>query len=59
MAGELRQELAELLNRHSRENKSNTPDFILANFMLSALHAGEELVREREQWYGVKNEPGK
>lgn len=59
MAGELRQELAELLNRHSRENKSNSPDFLLANFMLDCLQAGEELVRAREQWYGVKHEPGK
>jgi len=56
---DLREELSELLNRKSRENKSNTPDFILANFMLDCLQAGEELVRSREQWYGVKNEPGK
>lgn len=56
---ELKEELQHLLNRHSRENASNTPDFILANFMLAALEAGEKLIAERENWYGVKHEPGK
>ena len=58
MAGELRTELEQLLNKHSRENESNTPDFILANFMLGCLATGEALIKEREKWYGVECSPG-
>src|SRR3990167_610206 len=48
----LLKELTNLLNRVSRENKSNTPDFILAEFMMSCLIAGEILIKTREKWYG-------
>jgi hypothetical protein len=50
---ELRGELAALLNRYSRENRSNTPDFILAGYMMVSLKAFEEASRKREEWYGV------
>jgi len=43
-------ELSDLINRYSRENDSNTPDFILANFMMMCLKAGEYLVNMREEW---------
>jgi len=52
MGDEFRTELEQLLNRHSKENESNTPDFILANFILSSLAAFDSAVREREIWYG-------
>lgn len=45
-------ELAALLNRHSRENASNTPDFILAEYMLTCLAAFEHASRKRETWFG-------
>lgn len=48
----LKEELAALLNRHSRENASNTPDFILAEFMLTSLAAFEHASRQREEWFG-------
>ena len=48
----LLEELTHLLNRVSRENESNTPDFILAEFMMSCLIAGEILIKTREKWYG-------
>jgi hypothetical protein len=54
----LRDELAGLLNRHSKENASNTPDFILAQYMLSTLGAFDAAVRQRERWYGEFREPG-
>lgn len=54
----LKQELTELLNRHSRENASNTPDFILAEFMLTCLAAFEHTTRERERWYGCAHTCG-
>ena len=50
MQKSLQDELSSLLNRYSRENDSNTPDFILANFMMMCLRAGEYLINMREQW---------
>lgn len=54
----LRKELSALLNSYSRENESNTPDFILADFMLKCLQAFDEAAAERERWYGIHLEPG-
>jgi hypothetical protein len=51
-------ELAEVLNRHSKENGSNTPDFILATYLRDCLNAFNEASRDREKWYGVENKPG-
>ena len=45
--------LTALLNSYSRENASNTPDFILAEYMLSCLRAFERASRDREAWYGI------
>lgn len=62
----LRNELAETLNRYSAENGSNTPDFILAEFLTDALRAFDRAVQHREAWYdrdprvgpaGIKTEP--
>lgn len=55
---QLARDLAFLLNGYSRENASNTPDFILARYMLDALEAGEALIRRRDRWYGVDPAPG-
>jgi len=54
---DLRDDVRDLLNRHSRENASNTPDFILADFLMSCLEAFEFGVQERESWYGIKTGP--
>ena len=39
-----REELGSLLNRRSKENTSNTPDFILAAFLEECLDAFDECV---------------
>lgn len=44
-------ELENLINRYSKENDSNTPDFILANYLLMCLRSGEYLVNMRDKWY--------
>ncbi len=44
--------LEKLLNAHSRENASNTPDFILAQYLLACLAAWNRGVQQRETWYG-------
>ncbi len=55
----LAQSLAEALNRHSAENGSNTPDFILADFLRDCLTAFNVAQTRRNHWYGRKDEPGK
>ena len=49
---EFRIELENLINRHSLENNSDTPDFILAKFLISAFDNFNAAVNEREEWYG-------
>jgi hypothetical protein len=48
------QELEDLINRHSKENDSNTPDFILAEYLVQCLNAYEWAVKKREAF--SKNE---
>lgn len=45
-------ELTELINRYSKENESNTPDFILAKYMNAALENINAIINDREKWYG-------
>lgn len=54
---EFERELSAAVNRASRENNSNTPDFILAQFMAAALQAFENASRAREHWYGSELRP--
>lgn len=48
----LRQELTSLLNRHSAENLSSTPDFILAKYLHQCLANWDECVQQRDAWLG-------
>ena len=50
-------ELEQLLNRHSMEQRSNTPDFILAEYLIACLRAYEGAVERRAQWYGHMDTP--
>ena len=50
MSVRFRQEIAEVINRHSRENESNTPDFILAQYLEACLVAFETAMQQRE-WH--------
>jgi hypothetical protein len=45
-------ELCNLINRHSVENESNTPDFILAQYMMGCLDAFTKASLAREKWFG-------
>lgn len=55
---DLAHDLAEVINKHSRENTSNTADFLLAEYMLDALAAAEKLIKGRDRWYGLNPTPG-
>ena len=47
-----RDSLELLINSYSKENGSNTPDFILAEYMSNCLDAFDKAVEAREKWYG-------
>jgi len=49
---EFRAEIQTAINRCSAENGSNTPDFILAAYLISCLAAYDRAVTARERWYG-------
>lgn len=48
----LRGDLSAVLNRYSRDNGSNTPDFILAQYLASCLDAFDLAVQARARWFG-------
>lgn len=49
---EFKKELASLINRYSIENDSNTPDFILADYVVECLNSFANTSKTREKWYG-------
>jgi hypothetical protein len=51
------EELIHLINRHSVENESNTPDFILARYISGCLRAFIEATQQREKWHGREPKP--
>lgn len=53
----LTQDLAAVINSHSRENASNTPDFILADYLVACLIAFEAASNHRGAWYGDARQP--
>ena len=54
----LGESLRAMLNSFNREAASNTPDFLLAEYMLRCLEAYEIAVKERDKWYGIAPKPG-
>ncbi len=57
-ARSLENDLAGVLNHYSQENMSNTPDFILAQFLLGCLATWNDTVIRREEWYGRSTATG-
>lgn len=55
---QFRSSLEHLINSHSRENGSDTPDFILAEYLHDCLDAWDRAVKRREKWYGRANGDG-
>lgn len=46
-----KQDLQQLLNVHCKENKSGTPDFILAQYLSDCLKAFDKAVNRRDEFY--------
>jgi hypothetical protein len=53
-----RREVESAINRHSMENGSNTPDFILAMYLVECLAAFDRAVNARDAWYSIAPCPG-
>jgi hypothetical protein len=45
-------EIQSVINRHSAESPSGTPDFILAEYLNNCLKAYNEAVSKRAEWRG-------
>lgn len=52
------QKLTVLLNENNKENGSNTPDFVLAEYLTNCLGNFEAATKAREKFYGVSSRPG-
>jgi len=45
-------ELTRLINKYSLETRSNTPDYILAKYLVMALVCVDHAIGVRDAWYG-------
>lgn len=52
METNFRDALKGLLNSYSKENGSDTPDWILADYLTGCLHVFDQTLQNREHWYG-------
>ena len=48
---DFRSELVRLLNKFSKENGSNTPDFILRDYLCDCLKSFDKATKRRSEWY--------
>lgn len=51
---EFEKELQELINKHSIENESDTPDWILTEYIINCLKSFKYAVRKRDKWFSYK-----
>jgi len=59
MENKFEKELEQLINKYSKENDSNTPDFILAEYLNKCLETFNTTIQKRETWYGRNNTSSK
>ena len=53
-----KKELEDLINNHSKENGSDTSDFILAEYLNDCLLIFDKAVKRRREWWGDKEKSG-
>lgn len=51
---EFKKDLAEVINKHSREQYSNTPDFILADYLYWCLANYQNTINANFDWHKDK-----
>jgi hypothetical protein len=54
-ADEFKKEVESLINKYSKENGSNTPDYILAEYLTGCLENWNKCVMTRSKWYGYRD----
>jgi len=47
-----REDLTYMINKHSKENGSDTPDFLLAEYLENCLNVFDQIIIKRKTWYG-------
>lgn len=55
--GTFKAELTALINKHSLERGSNTPDYILADYLCRCLVMYQEAIKLRDMWLHNPSEP--
>ena len=55
---EFTKKLEHLINSHCIENGSNTPDFMLAEYLVRCIDNYNQICRQRDAWYSVHLCPG-
>lgn len=45
--------LENLINEYSKENGSDTPDFLLAEYLSDCLYNYNKTIRARDKWFGI------
>ena len=50
-----RGQISGLVNSFLREHISNTPDYILANYMADCLQSFEKATNARDKWFGTEH----
>lgn len=56
--GSFEEQLRGVINAHSQESVSYTPDYILSQYLLGCLAAFNQAVLQRETWYRLNRSPG-
>lgn len=51
---EFKKELETLINKYSMENDSNTPDYILASYLVGCLKSYNHAIYLRDRWFNFK-----
>lgn len=49
-------QLQDLINTHSRENDSDTPNFLLAEYLINCLENYELIVNKRDSFLGLPHD---
>jgi len=53
MSDDFRKDIEEVINTHSKESISDTPDFILAKYLIDCLNAFDQAVLRRKAWFST------
>lgn len=52
---DFKKDLTSLLNTYCKENESNSPDFILAEYLLSCLNAFNIASNKKDEWHRLQD----